>query len=147
MGGVGKNQMNQQLLPDIESNEAIDLEQDELLMQEISESLLNLGFRVKLKGYVYVREAIYYYMKSCLVKSINAEIYTKIAQKYNVTTSSIDRAIKTSIEDTWYRKGLNDCHALFMWSVVNTEYHPTNSEFIASMSELIKLRMRRVNGS
>ena len=35
---------------------------DAILMQHISESLLNLGFAPNLKGFTYVKEAIYIYM-------------------------------------------------------------------------------------
>lgn len=132
--------MNKQLL-------SIDTEKDKPIISEdeitkiISESLLDLGFRPSLKGFVYIKEAILLYSKVLLVNSIFTDVYSKIAQKYGVSTTSIDCAIKKSIEDTWYKSKLNHEYRLFRWSVIKTEYHPTNLEFIATMAELIKIKL------
>ena len=132
--------MNKQLLSD-------DTEKDKPIISEdkiatiISESLLYLGFRLNLKRFTYIKEAILLYSKILLVNSIFSDVYSKIAQKYGVSTTSIDCAIKKSIEDTWYKSKLNHEHQLFRWSVIKTEYHPTKLEFIVTMAELIKIKI------
>lgn len=135
--------MNKQLLSaDTEKNKTI-ISENEAIMNMISESLLDLGFRPKLKGFSYVREAIYHYINAPFVSSIGTDVYSKIIRKYNISYASIDRAIKTSIENTWYKSELNIGHELFKWSVIKINYHPTNSEFIATMAELIKFRIKK----
>ncbi|MBQ8297661.1 MAG: hypothetical protein IJX77_07760 [Ruminococcus sp.] len=119
------------------------VEHGELLILEISGSLLNLGFRTKLKGYIYSKEAIYYYTRLDVVRSINAEVYSQIAYKYGVSAASVERAIKKSIEDTWYNKQFNCNHELLRCASINSKYPPTNAEFIATMAELIRLKARK----
>lgn len=132
--------MNKQLLSaDTEKDKPI-ISEDEIA-KIISESLLDLGFRPSHKGFTYIKEAILLYSKILLVNSIFTDVYSKVAQKYGISTTSIDCAIKKSIEDTWYKSKLNHEHQLFRWSVIKTEYHPTNLEFIATMAELIKIKI------
>lgn len=114
-------------------------ENDDSLMQRISKSLLNLGFNPKLKGYIYTKEAICICVKNPFIESIVAEVYSKIARKYGVTAGSVERAIRKSIECLWYKDSINCCHELFQCSYIQTMHHPTNSEFIATMAELIRL--------
>ena len=133
-------QMNKQLLSaDTETDKTI-ISEDEIT-KTISKSLLDLGFRPSLKGFTYIKEAILLYSKILLVNSIFSDVYSKIAQKYGSSTTSIDCAIKKSIEDTWYKSKLNHEHQLFRWPIIKTEYHPTNLEFIATMAELIKIKI------
>lgn len=113
------------------------------LMQSISESLLILGFRPRLKGFIYVKEAIYLYANASFVNSIFKDIYSIIARKYNVTALSIDNAIKTVIHCAWYKDNINKDHELFKWSTVKTGFYPTNSEFIATMADLIRLKVMK----
>lgn len=117
-------------------------EHDDSMMQQISKSLLTLGFKPKLKGYIYTKEAIYFYILNPFVDSIVTDVYARIAQKYGITTTSVERAIRSSIECAWYRDGINQKHELFQYSYLQTKYHPTNSEFIATMAELIKLKVK-----
>ena len=134
--------MNKQLLSaDTEKDNPI-ISEDEITTI-ISESLLDLGFRPKLKGFGYLKEAIYLYANTPFVNSIFKDIYSDISEKYSVSVMSIDRSIKKSIEDTWYISKLNHEHQLFRWSVIKTDYHPTNSEFIATMAEIIKMKIRK----
>ncbi|MBQ7002820.1 MAG: hypothetical protein IJN57_02465 [Oscillospiraceae bacterium] len=104
---------------------------------------MNLGLNSKLKGFVYTKEAIYLYANTRIVNSVCKEIYTQIAHKYSVTTTSIGRAIRKSIEDSWYEAKLNVSHDLFKYSYIKLDYLPTNLEFIATMAELIKLSIKK----
>lgn len=62
-------------------------ENDAVLLQYIYEFLLDLGFRPKLKGFGYLKEAIYLYANASFVNSIFKEVYSIIAQKYIVTAA------------------------------------------------------------
>jgi len=111
----------------------------DVLIQYISETLLNLGFTPKLKGFVYANEAIYIYLNSSIADYNFKEVLSSIAQKYSITAKSVNSAIKTSIETTWCSKELNIYHELFTCLYIKADYPPTNSEFIATMAEIIKL--------
>jgi len=111
------------------------------LMRYISETLLNLGFTSKLKGFNYAREAIYIYLISSIADYNFKEVLSSIALKYSITTKSVNSAIKTSIESAWCGNELNTYHELFCCSYIKSDYPPTNSEFIATMAETIKLNL------
>jgi len=111
------------------------------LMQHISEKLLNLGFTTKLKGFVYANEAIYIYLNSSIADYNFKDVLSSIAQKYSITAKSVNSAIKTSIESAWCGNELNIYHELFCCSYIKADYPPTNSEFIATMAEIIKLNL------
>jgi len=111
------------------------------LMQHISEELLNLGFTPKLKGFIYASEAIYIYLNSSIADYNFKDVLSSIAQKYSITAKSVNSAIKTSIESAWCGNELNIYHELFCCSYIKADYPPTNSEFIATMAEIIKLNL------
>ena len=110
-------------------------------MQHISENLLNLGFTPKLKGFIYASEAIYIYLNSSIAYYNFKDVLSSIAQKYSITAKSVNSAIKTSIETTWCSKELNIYHELFTCLYIKPDYPPTNSEFVATMAEIIKLTL------
>ena len=111
------------------------------LMQHISENLLNLGFTTKLKGFVYANEAIYIYLNSSIADYNFKDVLSSIAQKYSITAKSVNSAIKTSIESAWCGNELNIYHEAFTCSYIKADYPPANSEFVATMSEIIKLTL------
>ena len=70
------------------------LNNTDILMQYISEELLNLGFTPKLKGFNYAREAIYIYLNSSIADYNFKDVLSSIAQKYSITAKSVNSAIK-----------------------------------------------------
>jgi len=117
------------------------LEYDDKLMQYISETLINLGFSQKLKGFLYTCDAIYIYLNSSFSDYNFKKLLASIAQKYSITAKSVNSAIKTSIESAWWGNELNIYHEAFTCSYIKSDYPPTNSEFIATMAETIKLNL------
>ena len=117
------------------------LKYDNELTRYISESLLDLGFTPKLKGFNYASEAIYIYLNSSIADYNFKDVLSSIAQKYSITAKSVNSAIKTSIESAWCGNELNIYHELFCCSYIKADYPPTNSEFVATMAEIIKLTL------
>ena len=119
--------MNTQLLsPTTKSNA--------LLMQYITKLLIEFGIKPNLKGFNYLKEAIYLH---------SVIIYTVIADKYCASAKNVERSIRTSIEAVWYRNTLNRSHKLFESAYINADYPPSNTIFIATMSEIIKLTFNK----
>ena len=112
------------------------------LMQYICESLLNLGFAPNLKGFTYVKEAIYIYIQKYYEDVKNSDVLLFIAQKYSVKASSVNLTIKKSIELTWQSSKLNTKHKFFEYFNIETTYPPINFEFIAIMAEIIRIILR-----
>ena len=112
------------------------------LMQHISESLLDLGFAPNFKGFTYAKEAICIYIQKYYEDVKNSDVLLSIAQKYSVTASSVNLTIRKSIELTWLSSRLNTHHKLFECSCIDKRFPPTNSEFIATMVEIIRINLR-----
>lgn len=110
---------------------------------EITESLVSLGFNMNSKGVVYIKEAISLCANDSIVKSVCRDVYTKISRKYDVSITSINNTIRRTIESVWYSDRLNTSHKLFECSYFNVNYAPTNLEFIATMTEIVRLNNKK----
>ena len=68
-------------------------ENDTLLMQYISKSLLDLGMKPNLKGFNYVKEAIILYPEIIRTNKRFNYIYSVIAENYGTSLKNVERAI------------------------------------------------------
>jgi len=116
-----------------------------LLMQNISKSLLEFGMKPNLKGFNYLKEAIYLHSDIIYTNKRFNCIYTVIAEKYGVSAGSVIRAISASINISWYSNILNRSHKLFESAYIDADYPPINTVFIATMAEVIKLTFKNEN--
>ena len=114
-------------------------ENDTLLMQYISKSLLDLGMKPNLKGFNYVKEAIILYPEIIRTNKRFNYIYSVIAENYGTSLKNAERSIRTSINILWCSEALNLNHCLFNYSYIDMDYPPSNTVFIATMAEMIKL--------
>lgn len=124
--------MNQNTLTPITENNT-------LLMQFITKSLLELGMKPNLKGFNYLKEAIYLHSDIIYTNKRFNYIYTVIAEKFGVSAGSVTRAISASINISWSGNTLNRSHKLFESAYIDSDYPPSNTVFIATMAEVIKL--------
>ena len=112
-------------------NENIDL--------EISDILHNLGIPSHIRGYKYIRDGIIMIYNNDNLSFITKEIYPQIAYKYDTTPSRVERAIRHAIEVSWIRGDLALMEELFGFSVSCDKAKPTNSEFLSTIADRIKL--------
>lgn len=108
--------------------------------RNISKILHSLGVPSHIKGYVYIRDSIkLMYESTELVGGITKEIYPEIAKKYNSTISRVERAIRHAIEISWNRGDYEVMEEIFGHSVDFDRAKPTNSEFIATIADHLRL--------
>ena len=108
--------------------------------RRISKVLHNLGIPSHIKGYIYIRESIkIMYDSTELVGGITKEIYPEIAKKYDSTISRVERAIRHAIEISWNRGDYEMMEEIFGNSVDFDRSKPTNSEFIATIADHLRL--------
>lgn len=108
--------------------------------RQISKILHTLGVPSHIKGYLYIREGINLMLNSKeLVGGITKEIYPEIARKYNTTSSRVERAIRHAIEISWNRGDYETMEEIFGHSVDYDKAKPTNSEFIATVADHLRL--------
>ena len=70
---------------------------------------------------------------------VTKDIYPEIAMKYDTTSSRVERAIRHAIEISWVRGDLKLMEDLFGHSIDFERSKPTNSEFLTTIADRIKL--------
>ena len=110
------------------------------LQLKVSELLHDLGVPSQIKGYQYLREGILMlYEQASLIGGITKEVYPEIASRYNTTPSRVERAIRHAIEVSWNRADYDVMNKIFGHSIDYDRAKPTNSEFMATLSDSLRL--------
>ena len=110
------------------------------LQISISRMLHELGMPSHIKGYQYIREAILMvYDNPEIVGGITKELYPELATKFDTTVSRVERAIRHAIEVSWNRGDWNLMEDVFGHSVDIDKAKPTNSEFIVTVADKLRL--------
>ena len=106
----------------------------------LTKLLHELGMPSHIKGYEYIREGIMLlYNDPSIIGGITKELYPEIADKYNTSVSRVERAIRHAIEVSWNRGNLELMEEVFGHSVDYDKAKPTNSEFIVTVADKLKL--------
>ncbi len=122
---------------------SIDLHYNNLQIS-ITKTLHELGVPSHIKGYQYIREGItLVYQKPDIVGGITKELYPEIAKKYDSTVSRVERAIRHAIEVSWNRGNWDLMEDIFGHSVDIDKAKPTNSEFIVTIADKLRLDYTR----
>lgn len=113
------------------------------LEMDVTNILLEIGIPAHIKGYQYIREGIImsFYDRNML-HYITKFLYPSIAQKYKTTSSSVERTIRHAIEIAWRRGSLETLEEFFGNTVCAGKGKPTNSEFMALLTDKLRLEYR-----
>ena len=112
---------------------------------EISKLLHSLGIPSHIRGYQYIRESVYMmYENPDMIGGITKSIYPEIAIRFDTTASRVERAIRHAIEVSWARGDYDLMEELFGHSVDYDRSKPTNSEFIATLADNLRLNKKLV---
>jgi len=115
------------------------------LQVEITRMLHELGIPSHIKGYQYIREGVkVVYDKPEVIGGITKELYPELASKFDTTVSRVERAIRHAIEVSWNRGNLDYMEELFGFSVDIDRAKPTNSEFIVTIADKLRLDFHKV---
>lgn len=107
---------------------------------EVTSLLHDMGVPAHVKGYQYLRDAILMILDDFhLLTGITKDLYPKIAEKYDTTPSRVERAIRHAIELAWDRGNVDLMTDYFGYTIKLEKGKPTNSEFIAMVSDRIRL--------
>ena len=122
----------------------IDFRQNNLQLS-ITKVLHELGIPSHIKGYQYIREGIsIIYTKPQKIGGITKELYPEIADKFGTTNSRVERAIRHAIEVSWNRGNWDLMEEIFGHSVDIDKAKPTNSEFIVTIADKLKLEGNKI---
>ena len=104
--------------------------------------LHELGVPSHIKGYQYIREGIMMlYEKPEVIGGITKELYPEVASKFDTTVSRVERAIRHAIEVSWNRGNWELMEEIFGHSVDIDKAKPTNSEFIVTVADKLRLEI------
>lgn len=121
----------------VETKDAHDLESD------VTEIIHEIGVPAHIKGYQYLRDAIVMSVTDMeMLNSITKVLYPTIAEKYQTTASRVERAIRHAIEVAWSRGKMDTIDEMFGYTIHNAKGKPTNSEFIALITDRIRLEYK-----
>ena len=116
------------------------------LQISVTKILHELGVPSHIKGYQYIREGIILiYNNPKLIGGITKELYPEISNKFNTTVSRVERAIRHAIEVSWNRGDWNLMDEIFGHSVDVDKAKPTNSEFIVTVADKLRLEHRKAS--
>jgi len=109
----------------------------------ITEIILHIGIPAHIKGYHYIREAIILSVQNTgMMSSVTKLLYPTIAKKFGTTSSRVERAIRHAIEIAWDRGDVDTLNNYFGYTVNTGRGKPTNSEFIAMISDKLRLKLK-----
>jgi two-component system response regulator (stage 0 sporulation protein A) len=109
----------------------------------ITEILHQIGVPAHIKGYQYVREAIRLTVENPeMLNSVTKILYPTVAKSFKSTSSRVERAIRHAIEVAWDRGDVDVLNSYFGYTIQSQRGKPTNSEFVAMISDKIRLKRR-----
>ena len=138
-----------ELLDILQTNEniritvSIDNEEKGTAYQEekiIGQYLNQLGIPVHLQGYSYLK----YGIMRCIncpeeLDSVTKILYPNIAKKYQTTAGKVEHGIRHAIAKAWEGNEEAAWNSIFGMSRGNNHTRPTNSRFLATVADYIKI--------
>jgi len=122
----------------------IDLRYNNIQMS-ITKILHELGVPSHIKGYQYIREGVsIIFDNPDMIGGITKELYPELAMKFSTTVSRVERAIRHAIEVSWNRGDWDLMEEIFGHSVDIDKAKPTNSEFMVTVADKLRLDYHKV---
>lgn len=126
-------------------SKSIDLYRNNL-EKSTTKILHELGMPSHIKGYQYIRDGIMMlYERPDVIGGITKELYPEVAEKYSTTVSRVERAIRHAIEVSWNRGNWQLMEEIFGHSVDIDKAKPTNSEFIVTIADKLRLEFNEAS--
>ena len=116
---------------------------DDIIEDDTTRMLHELGVPAHIKGYNYLRECIIMaYKEPDVLNCITKVLYPTIAKQHDSTPRRVERAIRHAIEVAWSRGDIQTLTYYFGSTVDKFKGKPTNSEFIALLADRLRLEYR-----
>ena len=113
---------------------------------KVTQVLHEIGVPAHIKGYHYLRDSIMMSVeKPDIINAVTKQLYPAVAKKYATTPSRVERAIRHAIEVAWDRGSVDVLNSYFGYTIHNDRGKPTNSEFIAMISDRLRLQLKNAS--
>ena len=111
----------------------------------VTQMIHEIGVPAHIKGYLYLRTAILMAVKNMdVLNAVTKQLYPDIATEYGTTDTRVERAIRHAIEVAWERGNIDMIHDLFGYTIQADKGKPTNSEFIVTIADKLRLDFHKV---
>lgn len=121
------------------SEESLNATSKKSLYTEVTNVLRRLGISAHLSGFTYLRAAIMRCVEEeeegKIYRGYTTKLYPQIANQFKTIPSSVERSIGYAIEAAWLKGDIEYQNEVFGNRKRET---PTNSEFIATISDKIR---------
>lgn len=125
------------------SASAVNVKNETDLEMIISDIMRQIGVPAHIKGYEYLRQSIVMTIRDPeMMHAVTKALYPAVAKKNKTTPSRVERAIRHAIEVAWDRGDVDVLSSYFGYTIQNSRGKPTNSEFIAMISDKLRLGMK-----
>lgn len=116
---------------------------DENLMLTVTDVIHQIGIPAHIKGYHYLRQAIVLSINDHkMLENVTKLLYPTVAEDFSTTSTRVERAIRHAIETAWNRGNIDVLTDMFGYTVNANKGKPTNSEFIALITDTLQLKMK-----
>lgn len=113
------------------------------LEMQVTEIIHQIGVPAHIKGYQYLRDAILMAIEDdSIINAVTKRLYPAVAKKHGTTSSRVERAIRHAIEVAWDRGDVDILADYFGYTIHHERGKPTNSEFIAMISDKFRLQLK-----
>ena len=111
----------------------------------VRKTLDQIGVKHSLKGHRYIISAIEKALDDrSKLDHIVKVLYVEISQESNDVPSRVERAIRHAIEVTWTNGNPVAINKIFGYTVSAAKGKPTNSEFIALLTDFIDFNYKEI---
>ena len=116
---------------------------DENLILTVTDVIHQIGIPAHIKGYHYLRQAIVLSINDQkMLENVTKLLYPTVAEDFSTTSTRVERAIRHAIETAWNRGNIDVLTDMFGYTVNVNKGKPTNSEFIALITDMLQLKMK-----
>lgn len=106
------------------------------LDEKISNIFISIGIPAHIKGYQFLREAVKLAVEEPeIIGSITKKLYPTIAERFETSSSKVERGMRHAIEVAWNRGKIENINNIFGLKIYNRNEKPTNGELIALIAD------------
>lgn len=120
---------------EILSSNAVSVDNKQL-DEKISNIFISIGIPAHIKGYQFLREAVKLAVEEPeIISSITKKLYPTIAERFETSSSKVERGMRHAIEVAWNRGKIENINNIFGLKIYNRNEKPTNGELIALIAD------------
>lgn len=121
---------------DLSENVSTVNDSEKQLDEKIANIFISIGIPAHIKGYQFLREAVKLAVDDPeIIASITKRLYPTIAEKFDTSSSKVERGMRHAIEVAWNRGKIENINNLFGLQIYGANDKPTNGELIALIAD------------